>query len=197
MAEEEKSIEDWINNLISQSIELANSNYEESAVLIEQLELLPLLENRGNKVASSYISSETLYNLHRKLRDEICEEAVWSAVIWFLAHPLPIPIAHDLIDRNISLFKMALNRQFEEVQWRLATLVDDALYTLVRERYVEFQYSVKQFEIMLQMYKFSESYDGILYMLSFFQTSSPEKEAILRRMASQHEEDRNERDLAK
>ncbi len=177
-----KLLEDWITDIIKKPIKVLNDECIDEDKTKEPLDLLylPLIdrysvEQKATREAS-HVSDVILHNLHQKIRKCVCEEPIWFSVIWYLSHPLPISIAHDLIDRGIAVFQMALSRQVDEVQWRLATFNEDALYTLIRERYMESRYSVDQFDMMLKLYEYN--IDGIIYMLSFYATPSPEKEAV-------------------
>ena len=177
-----KSLEDWLDNLIKQPVEVLNQKYKDDNYVGKELESLPFEETNGHTVHSSHVSKEIIQGLYEKIRGHSCESTIWDAVFWYLADPLPIVIAHDLIDRFISLTMMGKTRQFDEVQWRLATFSEDALYTLIRERYVEPQYSVSQFEITLELYSYTIHSNGILYMLSFYDTPSPDKKEALLKM---------------
>jgi hypothetical protein len=130
-------------------------------------------------VHSSTVSDAILRQLHEKVREQRCENAIWDAIFWYLARAIPLAIAHDLIDRGVSTIRMGMTRQDDEVQWRLATFNEDALYTLIRERYVDEQYSVAQFESMLEQYSYTIHSNSILYMLSYYTTPSSEKKTAL------------------
>src|SRR4051812_18505173 len=136
-------LEDWIKNLTKQSIASLNDKYQEEDIAKTELDSLFLslvdaysLEQKRVKEAG-HVSSAVLQKLHKKIRDQSCEEEIWSSVFWYLANPLPISLAHDLIDRWVATIMMGMSRQVDEVQWRLATFNEDALYTLIRERYQE------------------------------------------------------------
>ncbi|RYF43677.1 MAG: hypothetical protein EOO38_18645 [Cytophagaceae bacterium] len=129
-------LENWIENLLGEPIDLLNATYLDDGIVREELDSLPLpLSKRGYTVEASYVSDYVLDQLHTKICAEPCEEAIWSTMVWFLAHPLPFDIAHDLVERGISTAAMAHTRQVDEIQWRLATIHEDALYTLITERY--------------------------------------------------------------
>jgi hypothetical protein len=179
--ESDTALEDWIQSLLEQPTDALNSRYTQEQIVYDELEYLPLpkSKSRGYTVEASHVSEAVLENLHEKIRGQSCEPALWNVVVWYLAHPLPIALAHDLIDRSVSFIAMGHTRQVDEVQWRLATLVEDALYTLIRERYQQDRYSAALFEAILQQYYFSDHYEGILYMLTYFQTPSTQKKDIL------------------
>ena len=176
-------LEDWINDVIAKPIGVLNEKYADNNIAREELEalFLPLTDRQSldqMKVRkASRVPTTVLQELHHKMRNQPCEEEVWSAVIWYLHKPLPASLAHDLIDRWIATNMMEMTRQVDTVQWRLATFKEYALYTLIRERYQKPQYSVTQFEMMLKQYA-AQDEDGILYMLSFYDTPSSEKKAI-------------------
>ena len=174
-----KSLEDWLTGSIKKPIAVLNEKYKDEDDVKKELDSLPLPKSNGYTVHSSHVSNGVIERLHKKIRGHSCEDAIWDAVLWYLAQPLPILIAHDLIDRAISTIMLGMTRQVDEVQWRLATFSEDALYTLIRERYVEQRYSVAQFETILEQYSYTIYSDSILYMLSYYETPSPDKKAAL------------------
>lgn len=189
------SLEDWIQHLVEMPLEEISSKYSEYDAALRELESLPfLLESRehASKSYSSFlehreqmmrwgaVSEEVLEALHRKIRGDSCEGTIWDGVLWFLSHPLPMAMAHDLIDRRISTNALGITRQVDEVQWRLATFDSDALCTLFTEWYMEPQYSVAHFENMLVLYSRRVTDEAILYILSCKPNPSPEKKAALK-----------------
>lgn len=188
-------LEDWIKDLIKKPLAFLNDKYPDEDIVKVELDslFLPLVDSYSveqMKVREAgHVSNAVLQKLHKKIRNRPCEETIWSGVFWYLANPLPGSLAHDLVDRWIATIRMgSFTRQVDEVQWRLATFNEDALYTLVRERYQEPEYSTAQFETMLRQYAPING-DGILYMLSFYETPSPEKKAAF--MAALVREKRN------
>ena len=172
-------LENWLSVLVEKPNEILNDLYSEEADVRKEFEALFLPKTKGYIVESSHVSNDILQRLHEGIRGHACEEIIWAAVFWYLADPLPTAIAHDLIDRAVAIDMMGMTRQIDEVQWRLATFDENALYTLVRERYREPQYSTSQFESMLEQYSYTVHSDGILYTLSFYETPSIEKKAAL------------------
>lgn len=171
------TLENWIQTLIEKPIDFKGiADVEEH--IRQELETLPLPENNGTAVGASPVYCEILRQLHLKFRGQKYEyeEAIWNNMLWYLSHPLPATLAHDLIDRGVAVIAMSHTRQEDEVQWRLATINEDALYTLIRERYLEPKFSTEQFEMMLQIY--CRRHDGLLTMLLSFWTESPAKEAV-------------------
>jgi hypothetical protein len=181
-------LQDWILNLIEMPLEVVNRKYSDKVDVHEELDSFPLPQTNGHTIASSHVDGEVLERLHHKIKEQTCEYAIWCSVVWYLAHALPIATAHELIDRSIAIFAMGMTRQVDEVQWRLATITEDALYTLIRERYVQENYSVNQFENMLKQYRSSIEYEGILHMLSFYYTESVEKEEVFKAAVVSREE---------
>lgn len=169
------TLENWIQKLIEKSINFKGIDNVE-AHLEKKLKKLSFPQNDGSAVGANHVYSEVLWQLHFKIRGHKHEDAIWSSVLWYLSHPLPTTLAHDLIDRGVATVMMSHTRQEDEVQWRLATMHEDALYTLIRERYTEPQFSVAQFETMLEIYRWGD--DGLLTMLLSFWTKSPAKEAV-------------------
>ncbi len=176
-------LEDWLKKLIKKPITVLNDKYPDEDIVRTELDslLLPLVDpyamEQKNVRAASHVSDAVLQHLHKKIRNHPCEDAIWSGVFWCLVNPLPLSMAQDLVDRRISTVMMGMTRQVDEIQWRLATFDEEALYTLIRERYIEPQFSVAQFETMLRQYAYTIYSDGILYMLSFYETPSPKKKA--------------------
>ncbi len=128
-------LEDWIISLLEKPIEEFDDRYRSEAIVMDELYALPLPKEKEYFVNASYVSDDVLNKLHRKIRGYSCEETIWESVVFFLAHPLPITIAHDLIDRIIATVGMAHTRQVDEIQWRLATFQIYALNQLISERY--------------------------------------------------------------
>ncbi len=182
-------LENWLKNLLNNPIEVLNRKYLDEDDVKKELDSLSLPKTNAYTVHSSHVSDIVIQQLHDKIRSYSCETAIWDAVLWYLAHALPITVAHDLIDRGIATVMMGMTRQVDEIQWRLATFSEDALYTLIRERYQKPHFSVLQFETMLEMYLYTVHGDGILYMLSFYKTPSLEKKAAF--MAAIIREKRN------
>ena len=169
-------LEDWIKDLTEQPLERLNDRYATEEIVREEVDALPLPTQNGNTVEASQVYHAILTQLHLKIRGQVCEAALWDALLWYLAHPLPAAMAHDLIDRGIAVVARTSTRQEDEVQWRLATRHEDALYTLIRERYTEPKFSADQFEAMLNIYQYR--YDDLLTMLLSSATASPDKAAI-------------------
>lgn len=87
--------------------------------------------------------------MHQKIRNHKCEAAVWDAIIFRLSAPLPTQIAHDLIDRDVIVGQLGHTRQGDEIQWRLASLIDEALLTLVWDFFTNSTYEVAQLQKLL------------------------------------------------
>ncbi len=185
-----KELEKWIDNLLNKPIEETNRTYTDEPIVKAELELRGLPKIKGNVVGASYVSNSSLHRLHHAIRNQSCEVPLWDAVLWYLAHPLPAHIANDLIDRGVSVIAMGFTRQVDEVQWRLATLVEEALYTLIRERYADSRFSVSQFSVMLKLYVMRN--DGVLDMLSYYNTTCEKKRAVYLAVAASAEEDDRE-----
>ena len=171
-----KTLENWIQNLTEKPINFKGINDVESH-LEKKLRKLSLSKNGGFAVQGARVNKRILRQLQLKIREHKHEDAIWTNVLWYLSRPLPSKLAHDLIDRGIAISMMSHTRQKDGVQWRLATIHRDALYTLVRERYTESQFSVEQFYTMLEIYPWLD--DGLLAMLLSFRTDSAEKETVL------------------
>jgi hypothetical protein len=172
-----KALENWIVNLLAMPLKAINENYRSDEDVRRELKLLPLCESEGGYThAGSEVSEEILFRLHAKIKRQPSENDIWVAVIWYLSTPLPLKLAHDLIDRNIAVTDMVYSPQLDEIMWRLATFDDDALYALVSERYTSSKYSVSQFKNILQQYVARHEY--VLNILSERQASSRGKQAV-------------------
>lgn len=179
-------LEDWLKKLTKKPIASLNDKYTDEEIVRAELESLfdflvvpDSLEQNKVKQAS-HVSDVVIQKLHKKIRNHPCEEMIWSGVFAYLKDPLPILVATDLVDRWIATIRMgSYTRQVDEVQWRLATFNEDALYTLIVERYQEPKYSVAQFETMLSQCSTPIGWDGLLYLLSFYETPSAKKKAVV------------------
>jgi len=171
-------LENWIIELLEKPIEEFNDKYRSETIVMDELHALPLSRKQEHFVNASYVSDDVLYKLHEKIRNCSCENSIWESTVYFLVHPLPAKIAHDLIDRLIATVGMAHTRQVDEIQWRLATFLKEALNPLISERYEDERFSDDQFRKILKTYKYNNEYESILYMLESRLASSDEKEAI-------------------
>lgn len=133
-----------------------------------------------------------LRDLHRRLRGTACEQSIWGAVVFELAHPLPDDVAHDLVDRaddlELLLEKIGHTRQSDAVQWRLAGRVDEALLTLGVEIYADPARDAAAFRGFMERAaeQPSRAYGWLLDTLVRREPSSPEKERLLADALERH-----------
>ncbi|RYX84411.1 hypothetical protein EON83_09790 [bacterium] len=135
--------QDWILQLLGQPIEKLNREYD----YFDEVAALP--EVAANRYRSSDVSASVLHQLHQKVRGQECEFWAWGTVIFPIRDPLPPAIAHDLIDRDIIVSQLGHTRQLDEVQWRLASLVDEALLTFAWDMFNKPTYSAAELEKLL------------------------------------------------
>lgn len=176
--DDEELLQNWLANLLEKTNDYIDHLFHSEELVKQQLESLNLPRKNGYTVGASRVSEPVIEKLNKKIKGITREIEVWNVVLWYLENPLPVPVAHDLIDRIISISSMSFTRQKDEVQWRLATIDEDALYILIRERYIGLQYSTIDFKNMLKLYWMQR--EGILQMLSFYEASSLEKENVYR-----------------
>ncbi len=143
------ALEDWIKQLLARPVDELNSRYDYSPEDVARHEVESLADVEPRKFASTRVSAHTLQELHRKIRAQECESIVWDALIFYLLEPLPPDIAHDLISRDIIVSQLGHTRQNDEVQWRLASLVDEAFLTFVWDMFTKPIYSASEFEKLL------------------------------------------------
>lgn len=133
-----------------------------------------------------------LRELHLRLRGMACEQAIWSAVVFALAHPLPDDVAHDLVDRaddlEVPIDKLGHTRQSDAVQWRLAGRVDEALLTLGVEIYADPARDAAASHGFMERAaeQPSSAYGWLLDTLVRREPSSPEKERLLTDALERH-----------
>jgi hypothetical protein len=182
------SLADWIKQLLTQPIVEINRKYSRSENYLAEKEVESLLGMQSSKYRSSDVSADTVHELHLKIRDQKCEAAIWDAVIFRLSEPLPSPVAHDLIDRRIIVSQLGHTRQNDDVQWRLASLVDEALLTLVHDLFTDSKYTASELEELLarhpEHFWLLEKWEH--WALRSSQVKEMEKEIVWHRWARAH-----------
>ena len=177
------SLEDWIKQLLTQSVKDLNSKYSDYYSARRAVESLSSVDQQ--KLAASSVSNHILEELHKKIRGCLCEVEVWEAILFQLRHPLPAHIAHDLIDRDSNVLTLGHTRQDDEVQWRLASLVDEALLTLARDFYTNPDYDVTELQKLLDLYP---HHGWLLRSWPHWGNSSREKKIVFHKRAWEHPE---------
>jgi hypothetical protein len=182
---EMRPLENWVCETLERSVRELNLRYANDEAVSRELEAVIPRKAHRNKIHCEHVSSECIESLHKKLRNETCESGIWEALLRFLGDPLPSTVAHDLIDREIAVLDMGHTRQCDEIQWRLSELVEEALLTLIMERYVDERYDQESF---LEVFNPHSAHGEVLEMLSFHIASCREKEEIFLDAASQNVE---------
>ena len=180
------SLEDWIKQLLTQHLAELNRKYDYRGTAEQEVQSFADAQPRSYRSAD--VSTETLHGLHQKIREQECESSIWNAIIFPLRDPLPTSIAHDLIDREVIVSQMGHTRQNDEIQRRLASLVDEALLTFVWDMFRSSVYTAIDLENLL-----SQHPDN-LWLLNQWehwallntQVGEREKEIVFHRWAWQH-----------
>jgi hypothetical protein len=101
---------------------------------------------------------------------------------------VPTHVAHDLIDRKVIVSQLGHTRQNEEIQWRLASLVDEALLTLVYDLFTDPKYTASELEKLLarhpEHFWLLEKWEH--WALRSSQANEMEKEIVWHRWARAH-----------
>lgn len=137
---------------------------------------------------SGRVPQDMLLQLHRKIRNTSSESRIWSGVLWCLQHPLPGEVAHDLLDRKISINELGHSRQHEDVQWRMAAFYDEALLTLAKDRYCKRKYNLSEFQRVLD---FNPTHIWMLSSLAHAEGSSRAKVQAFLAVVRQHSDAEN------
>ena len=144
------------------------------------------------------VASETLHQLHQKVRGHGCESNLWDSIFWEIYEVtlqdgedgLPASILHDFIDRDMSglLGHLSYSPPLEGVLRRLAALGPDrgrAAVSLAEEYFTNPQRTTEEFAtVMEQYYPDTE----IMETLWHSGTSSREKLAIYDAYAARYAE---------
>lgn len=174
-----KYLGDWVKDLVAQPIAYLNHRYADTDmvlgedVALRDIEALPFFSPLRKRFRQ--VSDETLLELNHKVRNCPCEEPIWEAILWHIEHPLPTEVAHDLVDRKIAITLLGHTMQNEEIKWRLAPLVDEALLTLAKEFYMNPERSVEELQSVLRQYP---DHQWMLSSLAHCYSSSIEKRAV-------------------
>lgn len=170
-----ESMEAWILSLLERPIEDLDRDYEDYNITYEEADSLHLaMLERGENVVA--LPDEIFHALHRRLYGHLCEDLLWAAILCNIGRPLPVSIAHDLLDRELALSSIGHSRQADEVQWRMAAFYSEALLTLAREFYTSADRTFAEFQDLLRQFP-----DDVwmLTSLSLESASSSEKETYL------------------
>ena len=180
------SLEDWIIKLIDEDIDKINRKHSPNnyGAVEEEIESLPDIESM--QYATSQVDANLLEKLHLKIREQKCEVEIWHAIIFHISGPLPILIAHDLIDRDIIVSQLGHTRQEGEIQWRLASLVDEALLTLFRDLYTNPNSKVEELRKLLNQHS---NHGWLLDKWEHWanKSSSSDKEIVFHRWVWEHQ----------
>ncbi|MBX9737884.1 MAG: hypothetical protein K2X32_13260 [Phycisphaerales bacterium] len=78
---------------------------------------------------------EYVTEIHALARGKFYEEELWSELLTVVPSPLPLPVAHDLVTRNIGVTSLGHRYEHEAILWRVADQVVEAVYNLAIRRY--------------------------------------------------------------
>ncbi|MBV9865630.1 MAG: hypothetical protein JO316_09790 [Abitibacteriaceae bacterium] len=179
-------VEDWIKQLLTQEVKDLSLKYSYPAHDTAENEIESLIGPDRIQRCPSPIPAPLIEQLHEKLRGLRCEAYIWDALLFHLGTPLPPHVAHDLMDRDIAVSTLGHTRQLDEVQWRLASLVDEALLTLFWALYSDPKYELAELEKLLGQHP------DHLWLLDKWQhgwncgSSSREKELAFHRWVWEH-----------
>ena len=179
------SLGDWIIRLTDEDIGEINRTYSSGnyGTVEKEIESLPDIEPM--KYGTSLVDANLLEKLHLKIRNQRCETEIWDAIVFHISGPLPMHIAHDLIDRDIVVTQLGHTRQNDEIQWRLASLVDEALLTLFRDLYTNPDSKVEELQKLLTQHS---DHGWLLDKWEYWadESSSPDKEIVFHRWVWKH-----------
>lgn len=184
-----------MSQLVEQPINELDRKYASFEGMTASQELDALLRASHNAAIVGGVSDEIVRAFHSKVRGRECEATLWNAVLFRLRAPLPPEIAHDLIDRDIVVGQLGHTRQKDDVQWRLASLVDEALLTFVWDMFTQALYPAAEFEKLLFQHP------GHVWLLDKWEhwallsskIQDEEKEVLFHRWAWEHPERSNAR----
>lgn len=77
---------------------------------------------------------------------------MWRKLLFLYNKPLSKEVAFDLMDRRIALTDLGHTRQDDEVMWKLAELVDEALLTLAADVYIKPLYGLDETEKLFDQF---------------------------------------------
>ncbi len=179
------SLQSWIEKLLLCSNEELCEKYKFEEDADEELGSPHL---NAKRVMKSPIDESLLLQLHEKLRDLSCEDAIWNGVVWYLSQPLPLNIAHDFIDRKVVAM-LANSRQHDEILWRLVrkTGDPDPLLTMAKARYEKDDWSLRDWEeILVEIVKYDADDSYCLEIVTGWFASCVEKEDAFYKVVEQH-----------
>jgi hypothetical protein len=101
-----------------------------------------------------------------------------------LTHAIPDEIAHDLINRDMTIGMLGHTRQSDEVMWRLVPLMPEALLTMGVDIYVRPQHSAEELQSLLERFPHHE---WLMSRLAHCVPDVPEKREILEPFLQQQE----------
>lgn len=177
------TLQDWVRSLMGlppESLSQRFANWESADSEIQSLPFFSHCRWQFRQVPLPLLES-----LAAKIRGLECEKNLWWGLLHVLDHALPESVAHDLIDREIHVTLLGHTRQTDEVQGRLADLVDEALLTIAKEFYTDNAHSIEEFESILKKH---HDHHWMLSSLAHDAVSSPEKSALLEQFLMRHDD---------
>lgn len=126
---------------------------------------------------------EYLLEIHAALRQSRWEHAVWEQVLTQCPTQLPRAIWTDFLDRDLHVTRLGHRWECEELLWRLADQVPEAVYNLAIRRYCNPEFSVDKLDEL--MYAFPD-WRGVCNQLIFLTPDPPEKVTWLASRVREH-----------
>lgn len=150
-----------------------------AAAFVDRLAIAPYIPDARwvyndfwNPAPPSRLIDRMLERLHRETRGMCWEPDFWSAVWEGLPTRLPRKIAESLIRREINIDELGHLLLDDDLLWRLADRVDEALLTLAKRRYHQPRYDADAFEEVLYAFP---THDWMLRSLRGLVPSHEEK----------------------
>lgn len=123
------------------------------------------------KPASPLVDS-LLHRLLAAVKGQPWEETFWDQVLPSVYNAIPDDIAEDLLDRGVSIHLLGHQPLSDRMLFRLIDVVDEALLTLAKRRYIHDRYDADAFEEVLYA---SPKHEWMLSSLIMLQPSHVEK----------------------
>jgi hypothetical protein len=133
--------------------------------------------------APSDVDDDLLARLEQRMLGSVWEANAWRTVLLHLPRSLPLALAHRLIDRNVAVDDIGRRWEDEEILWRLAPIVDEALLTLAKHRYQSPDESIDRLREVFDRYP---THTWMLELLTLTTPSDAEKRKLLVQYLRRH-----------
>ncbi|HEX9996004.1 MAG TPA: hypothetical protein VGB45_02590 [Abditibacterium sp.] len=185
-----KGLDDWARGILATPKTTLNRSFGSWAkqdAARKSIEDLPFFSSF--RPFFRQISAPLLLELHQKLRGQRCESNLWSVILEKLDHALPDEIGFDFLERfeprDYLISMLGHSRQSDEVMWKLARLVDEALLTLAKDFYCSSNRSLSKVEEVLRRFP---DHHWMLESLAHCHASSLEKRRAYEKAIESHPE---------